>query len=206
MAPTTPAPAWLRSLLESQERRHSEAMVQMQSIMSFHNTQISAIHSSNENQPKEKNINVQRPSTLNLDINYSQFTEWRESWNDYALLIKLHNLPEENQRALLRCCMSEEMRAHLKCAIEIDRDTSLSVDEILNKIQDHLRNKINVTLDRVAFVERKQAEGESFDSFYVALKKLASDADICIECRSQRITTQIVAGVKSQDLRQNSLQ
>ena len=115
-ASTAPAPDWLKTLLENQERRHTESMQQIQSLLSLHQSQISSFNQSIENQPKEKIVNIQKPSTLNLDVNYSQFMEWRENWNDYALLIKLNTLPEENQRALLRCSMSDEMRTHLKCA------------------------------------------------------------------------------------------
>ena len=65
------------------------------------------------------------------------------------------------------------MKTHIKCAIYIDvHETSQeSVDEILDKIQQYLRQKRNVTLDRVAFEEIKQQQGETFDSFYVAVKK-----------------------------------
>ena len=119
---TAPAPDWLQTLLENQERRHNESMQQIQNLLSLHQSQISSFNQSIENQPKEKIVNVQKPSTLNLDVNYSQFMEWRENWNDYALLIKLNTLPEENERALLRCSMSDDMRTHLKCAIDIERN------------------------------------------------------------------------------------
>ena len=65
------------------------------------------------------------------------------------------------------------MKIHLKCAIDVSHSDNSTVEEILDKIQEYLRQKRNVALDRVAFEERKQLEGESFDHFYVSLKKLS---------------------------------
>ena len=55
-----------------------------------------------------------------------------------------------------------------------------------------LRQKRNITLDRVAFEERKQQEGELFDDFYVAIRSLADESDLCEHCKEQRITTRII--------------
>ena len=68
------------------------------------------------------------------------------------------------------------MRLHLKCAIDIPEQNDLSVKQILDKIQEYLRLKRNVALDRVAFEECKQEKGESFDEFYVKPRKLAEEA------------------------------
>ena len=56
---------------------------------------------------------------------------------------------------------------------------------------------------RVLFSERKQEEGEGmFRFFYVPLKKLADESDLCQLCLSLRLTTQIMSGVISQEVRQ----
>ena len=207
-------PVWLQELLSSQEKaridrekQHQEEMNTLRSLLvnvnrSQQDPLVPAENGSSQTTPKEKSIVVQKPSTLQITTNYSQFIEWRESWRDYAHLAKLDSCTPETQRAHLRSCMSEEMRTHLKCAIGIERSTTLSSDQILDKIQENLRNKKNIVIDRVAFVERKQEENEEFDLFYVALKKLAIEADICENCHDQRIITQVVAGVRSQELRQ----
>ena len=45
----------------------------------------------------------------------------------------------------------------------------------------NIRQQRNVALDRVIFEERKQEEGEMFDTFYVSLKEIAGDADLCTD-------------------------
>ena len=97
------------------------------------------------------------------------------------------------------------MRQHIKCAIGIKEHENLSIKAILDKIQCHLRKKRNIALDRVAFARRRQEEAETFDSFFVSLKRLAIEADLCEQCMDQRLVTQIMAGVRDNELRQKLL-
>ena len=55
------------------------------------------------------------------------------------MLQQLDSQNIEVQKADFRCCLSEEMRLHLKCAIDIPEQNDLSVKQILDKIQEYLR-------------------------------------------------------------------
>ena len=118
------------------------------------------------------------------------------------MLQKLEQFPLKVQQAEFRSCLTDEMITHIKCAVNIDNDSELSIKEILDQIQAHFRQKRNVALDQVAFEQRVH---ESFDEFYVAVKQLAEEADICPTCKDQRITTKIMASIKNSDLRQKLL-
>ena len=72
---------------------------------------------------------------------------------------------------MLRTSLSIEMRATLQLAIGIDNDDAITVTAILDRIQEHVRGKRNVTLDRVALEERKQEEGDPFDQCYIAFTR-----------------------------------
>ena len=75
----------------------------------------------------------------------------------------------------------------------------------LDEIAGHFRRQRNVALHRVKFEQRHQDHGETFDHFYVELRELAADADLCGTCRNDRLTTRIMAGVASEDLRKKLL-
>ena len=162
-------------------------------------------NNSNASGPKIKHHNVVRPPQLDTDATYSKFLEWRNSYNDYAMLQKINELPLDIQRADFRCCLTEQMKLHLKCAIGINEDSDLTVVEIMDQIQKYLRQKRNVALDRVAFDERKQHKGETFDEFFVDIKKLSIESDFCEQCYEQRLTTKIMSGIASQEVRQKLL-
>ena len=98
-----------------------------------------------------------------------------------------------------------EMRATLQLAIGIDNDDDINVTAILDQIQEHVRGKRNVTLDRVALEERKQEEGEPFDQFYIALREIANNADLCQHCIDDRLTTRIMSGIRDPETRRKLL-
>ena len=67
--------------------------------------------------------------------------------------------------------------------LRIPDDTDLTPEAILDNLKEYIRSRRNIALDCVAFEERKQACGESFDAFLIAIKSLARDADPCVEQR-----------------------
>ena len=75
----------------------------------------------------------------------------------------------------------------------------------LDEIAGHFRRQRNVALHGVKFEQRHQEHGETFDHFYVGLRELAADADLCGTCLNDRLTTRIMAGVASEDLRKKLL-
>ena len=77
--------------------------------------------------------------------------------------------------------------------------------EILDKVEKHLRSQRNVALDRALFEERRQEEGEAFDSFFVSLKELAGEAELCDQCLEERLTTRIISGIYDAETRRQLL-
>ena len=93
------------------------------------------------------------------------------------------------------------MRATLEQTIPARDNLTDQLDEIAG----HFRRQRNVALHRVKFEQRHKEHGETFDHFYVALRELAADADLCGTCLNDRLTTRIMAGVASEDLRKKLL-
>ena len=78
---------------------------------------------------------------------------------------------------------SMAMREAVQHVLFIPDDTTLKPDEVLHKIKNYIRSQRNIALDcSVAFEERKQAAGENVDSYLIAIKTLARDADLRDEC------------------------
>ena len=192
-----------QELVRQEERRQQEETIH--ALMSVIQSERGEAEIAQNSQAASTKIQASRPSTLDIETSYSKFLGWRSSWNDYVMLQKLHQFPIEIQKAQFRSCLSEEMRNLLKCGLDIQDDCTMSIDEILNKIQAYLRQKRNVALDRVAFEERKQQVGETFDQFYVCIKKLADEADLCKNCIEQRLNTKIMSGLRNQIIRQKLL-
>lgn len=147
---------------------------------------------------------VTPPSKLSASISLRDFRAWRSSWNDYARLCQLAAFSREDQLAFLRSCFTEDMRATSQHAVGIMEDRN-TVQSALDKIETHLRQQRNIAIDRVKFEEKQQEEDEPFDAFLVSIRELASDAELCIECRDQRLSTRIMSGFHNQEIRRKLL-
>ena len=55
------------------------------------------------------------------------------------------------------------------------------------------------------FKECWQHKGESFDEFFVSLKELADDAELCSSCLDDRLVTCVASGVADQNLHRKLL-
>lgn len=144
------------------------------------------------------------PEKLTSSTTLNEFRTWRSSWDDYYRLSSLSTISREDQLAYLRACFTEDMRAASLHAIGICSHSD-TAESALNKIERYLRLQRNVAVDRVRFEERCQHEDEPFDSFLIALKELAADAELCTTCIEERITTRIMSGIQDQETRRKLL-
>jgi len=75
---------------------------------------------------------------------------------------------------------------------------------VLDKLQRHIKDQSNEALRKRAFSNCKQAEGETFSEFYVCLKTLSEEADLCkandSRCEEAWIKHGILMGVRDEKL------
>ena len=98
-----------------------------------------------------------------------------------------------------------DMREAVEHVLLIPDETELSAEALLDKIKEYVRSQRNIALDCVAFEERKQAIGESFDAFLIAIKTLARDADLCDSCVDRRLVTKIMSEIRDKKTRMKLL-
>ncbi|TRY67775.1 hypothetical protein TCAL_02958, partial [Tigriopus californicus] len=84
---------------------------------------------------------------------------------DYRKLAEVNRCNQEQQVANLRSFLDSEMREKLRISIEVSDDTDLSVEEILDKIQEFFRAQYNVILDKVKFHKTIQHSNQRFEDF-----------------------------------------
>ena len=60
-------------------------------------------------------------------------------------------------------------------------------------------------LDCVAFEQRKQAIGESFDACLIAIKTLARDDHLCDSCMDRRLVTKMMSDIRDKETRMKLL-
>ena len=206
-ATSTEPPTWIQQFLTAQ----SESQRQMQQLMGQLVQRASTTESHTEERqsssnrtrevdlPRRPKADAQKPPILDVGISLAEFAKWRKAYNDYVVVAQAQELPQRSQLALLRTFFSMDMREAVEHVLLIPDETELSAEALLDKIKEYVRSQRNIALDCVAFEERKQAIGESFDAFLIAIKTLARDADLCDSCMDRRLVTKIMSGIRDKE-------
>ena len=118
-----------------------------------------------------------KPPELDGDVDLKGFEAWQRKYMDYYVLSGMEKVSRQIQLANLRSYLSSDMADKLRFAMAVGDDSDKSVQEVLKVIKEFLRSMRNVTLDRVEFEQRQQLEGEDFNSFFVAIQKIALNAE-----------------------------
>ena len=151
---------------------------------------------------------VLRPPGSNVKLlsgepTMTEFKEWQKGWDDYANLNRAVDFPRDIQVSAVRqYFFSPAFTTTFDTAVTVTAATrdAPTVAEIVASIQTYVRGKKNVMVDRYEFYRRRQEEGESFESFYVDLKRRAGEAEICATCKDSTIATMIAVGVDDPEL------
>ena len=150
---------------------------------------------------------VHSPDKLKLDVSLRGAQEWKLKWNDYTTLIDFHTFPQPKQFATLRLCLDDEVLRVLDHTLGVKPDSALPVEEIINKMITHIKEQRNESLRRLEFTNCKQHPGETFDNFWVRLKQIADDIDLCKgnNCVDNQLKHAILVGLKDNDTVQHLL-
>ena len=150
-------------------------------------------------------INVGSIEKLEGDVTLQEFQTWRNRWNDLVRLERIGDHSAAEQSAALRMCFAPSMQQIVEVALNILPTSGKTPAQVLDKIYEHIRGKRNVALDRVEFEMCRQEPNESFDDFYIRLKRIADCAQLCAGCFETRLATRIMSGISDSSVRQKLL-
>ena len=155
--------------------------------------------------PPPQRRNLTPPDKLTADVDLIGLRAWRGQWDDFSRLSGLAADSLEDQRAIFRLALDPSMRQVVQVALGIQPNDPVSPDDILNRITEYVRAKRNVALDRIAFRECRQGPNESFDDFYMRLRRLSGPAELCATCLDDTMATSIMTGMCDSSLKQKLL-
>ena len=118
---------------------------------------------------RETNLNVPLPTTIvvseqiltfdsnkieHLSPNFSihKFIKWKMKWSDHCPMSGIARFSPRSQIACLRAVRAPDM-SDTSQSLGVTTETTLSVDEILDRLQGHLGLQRNILVDRYAFLD-----------------------------------------------------
>ena len=155
--------------------------------------------------PQRRRLDTSGVEKLHGDITIPLLRSWRNRWNDFAELSQLATYPVSEQMTAFRIALDPAMQQVVEVALGILPTTISTPDTVLDQIADYVRAKRNIALDRVAFEERRQGPLETFNDFYIGLRRLAEAADLCATCFDNRLVTRIIAGTRDAETKKKLL-
>ena len=201
---------------KAEEKRRFDALLAtfspQQQVTSVGNSSIMSNDSTSPVSPKPSlpKAAVQPPTALLQDVTLRQFKEWKQQWEDYAVMVDLHSLPQPKQLVQLRASLSVEMRRTLEVSLGVAPSSTLTLGEVISRLHEFVRGQRNEALRRLAFSQCKQAEGEKFTDFYVRLKQVADEVDLCkghdAACIETQMKHAILIGIRDEETKQRLLE
>ena len=74
--------------------------------------------------------------------------------------------------------------------------TDRTVQDILQAISEYAGGIVNEMCERFVFRQRKQEEGEAFDTFYNDLRVLSRACNFCSKCNESMLRDQLVENIR----------
>lgn len=144
---------------------------------------------------------IPAPDKLNISSGNiaHQWKLFRQTWENYECAIDLTSKPDEKRVATLLTVIGSdalEVFNTFEWNEEVDKK---KIKPVIDNFEKYFNPKKNVTFERYQLLNRKQAEGESFNNYLIELKKLAAS------CEYGSIKDMIVSGVNDNRLRENLL-
>ena len=156
---------------------------------------------------------VKPPQPLQLGSGVREdWVRWKEDWQDYSVVQKLSEKPDEAQVALFRIALGSEAKKLLRNqpvpnqpGKKTPMDTT-KVTTLLQMMETAVMGETNDTYELHMFFQRSQKDSETFDQYLTELKEKVKYCDIC-ECMHDRlIKAQIILGVPDVTLQEKLLQ
>ncbi len=128
---------------------------------------------------------------LDLDVDRgSDFLAWEKQWISYMTLSGLAGSAHAIQVHALQFCMSRETLTIVE-NLGLTEDQKADQALIIAALKQYVQGRINETVERRNFRQRKQVQGETFDDYLVSLRELAKTCNFCNNATVSRVTSVI---------------
>ena len=115
-----------------------------------------------------------RLGIISLNEDKENWKHFKTVFENYEIASQLKKQPMEVRLATYLSCFSKEAYQIYDNIEYDDVDDKKDITQVILKLDAHFKGQVNETFERNVFFNRKQQEGESFDSFATALKELSN--------------------------------
>lgn len=155
-------------------------------------------------------IEYKMPSPLEFDTVGDMFMKWRnfkQQLNVFIVAAGLDKVSEKRKSAILLNSIGlEGQNIYYNILKKSEEDTETpKYENLLKTFDEYFEPKQNEVINTYNFNNRNQEEGETFDAFYSALRKLVKNCNYK-EAEDRMLRDRIVMGVRDKNLQRKLLE
>lgn len=154
-------------------------------------------------------IEYKMPESLDLEDIEKCWPRWqrfKQAFKIFLLASGFERLSEQRKAAILLNCVGHQAQElYFNVLKETDAEEKIKLDEIIKSFDDYFKPKQNEVINTYNFNKRVQQDGESFDAFYTAIRKLAENCNFDTQ-KDRMLRDRIVIGVSDQRMQQKLLE
>lgn len=153
-------------------------------------------------------VEYKMPQSLNLDDIENCWPRWQRfklSFRNFVLAAGLEKLSEARKAAILINCIGQHAQELYFNVLKTDDNDKDKLEDVLTIFDDYFKPKQNEVINSYNLNKRNQEDGESFDTYYAAIRKLAENCNFG-EQKNRMIRDKIVIGVRDQRVQQKLLE
>ncbi|XP_063387033.1 uncharacterized protein LOC134673008 [Cydia fagiglandana] len=151
-------------------------------------------------------VEYKMPEGLNLeDIDncWPQWQRFKLAFRNFVLAAGLERISETRKAAILINCVGHEAQELYFNVLKVEDKDKL--EEVIEVFDDYFKPKQNEIINRFNLNKRNQEEGETFDAFYTAIRKVAENCNYGDQ-KEKMLRDKIVIGVREQRIQQKLLE
>ncbi|KAL4714212.1 hypothetical protein ACJJTC_002849 [Scirpophaga incertulas] len=154
-------------------------------------------------------VEYRMPESLNLDDVDKCWPRWqrfKQAFKIFLLAAGFERLSEQRKAAILLNCVGHQAQELYFNVLKVtEPEEKLKLEEILTSFDEYFRPKQNEVINTYNFNKRNQQDGETFDAFYTAIRKLAENCNFDTQ-KDRMLRDRIVIGVSDHRMQQKLLE
>lgn len=149
---------------------------------------------SRQRKPRKMGEYLNKIEKLKLDGNISE--NWRRFKRYFDIYMRAGELTEKSDEIKINTFLNAvgEEAIEVFDTLELNDDQRKNYDEVIEAFEKFCKPKKNTVYERFMFYQRKQKDGEPFDTFLMDIKRLARTCEIT-DREQEMLRDQIVMGI-----------
>ena len=145
------------------------------------------------------------PAPFSFDGNiFEKWKSWKQGFEFYMCATESDQKSDKIKSSILLTCIGEQGH-EIYQTLEFNTDTyKLKLQPVIAKFENYCNPRTNTLIIRHKFLTYKQSEGQSFDNFVTALRKLSNECSFG-DLKDSLIKVMIICGVVDNSLRERML-